>query len=442
MIPEPTRTSSGSAGPGGFGVARSRSWFTALLLVLVSLAPLGATPNPDLAVAIRIGVERTVLSSTRGFLLRDLVRDTTIVRWGSADPLVFEATLEGIQVGRLGIFSQVSVEPLVQSVLAVDGNRYRGRFRVEEDSFGHINVVNLVDVESYLKGVIPAEMIPSSHPEALKAQAVVARTFALKKSLRSKRRKGYDLTADTASQVYHGIGGEAPGPSQAVEDTRGSVLHVRNTLVDAFYHQACGGRTQNNEDVWGGRALPHLRAVDCNYCAAQYARQGFGNFHWTQRISHRDLQVKLLEHGIQIGSILDVRQSLEECGRASSFSLSAEDRELEISSAKLRDFLGAGFLKSSFYRLMTGEPSRELASDLRPINPMAEANIRSIIGSYLSKSSERIMEIEGTGAGHGVGLCQWGARRQAELGKKHEDILRFYFRAVSVGPLLPEINGD
>jgi stage II sporulation protein D len=152
--------------------------------------------------------------------------------------------------------------------------------------------------------------------------------------------------------------------------------------------------------------------------------------------------VKLLEQGTQLGEIIDIRQSLEECGRATSFTISAEKGELEVSSARLRDILGAGVLKSSFYRLMTGEPSRQIAADLLPSNPLAEANIRSIIGSYLSQRVERAMEIEGTGSGHGVGLCQWGARRQAELGRKHEEILHFYFRAVSVGPLLPEITGD
>ena len=144
----------------------------------------------------------------------------------------------------------MSVEPLVHSILAVDGQRYRGRFRIEESSFGRINVINVLDIENYLKGVIPAEMLVSSHMDALKAQAVVARTFALKQVRRSRRSEGYDLTADTASQVYRGLGGEEARASKAVDITRGEVVHIRNTLVDAFYHQACGGRTQNNENVW------------------------------------------------------------------------------------------------------------------------------------------------------------------------------------------------
>jgi stage II sporulation protein D len=424
-------------------MALIRNVFLSLMLPLVgSPVVLQATPNPDLAVAIRRGVERAVLSATRGFLLRDMVRDNTIIRWNSSDPLSFQSTVNGIQIGRLGVFSQVSVEPLIESTLAVDGSRFRGRFRVEEDNFGRLNVINLVDVESYLKGVIPAEMLISSHMEALKAQAVVARTFALKQLLKSTRRDGYDLTADTASQVYHGIGGESPRSSQAVEDTRGSVLHAGTHLLDAFYHQACGGRTQNNEDVWGGRALPHLRAVNCSYCAEQYTRQGFGNYHWTHRISFTDLRIKLLEQGIQIAEILDVRQSLEECGRAASFAISSSSDELELSSAKLREILGTSILRSSFYRLATEEPARELASGVGPPNPLAEANIRSIIGSYLRNAGQRFLEFEGTGSGHGVGLCQWGARRQAEMGRDHEGILHYYYRKVSVGPLLPEITGD
>lgn len=423
-------------------MARARITVLGISLGAVLQGHAGATPNPDLAVAIRRGVSRTVLASSRGFVLRDLVRDTLVVKWNKPDALVFEAGVEGIRAGDLGTFSRLSVEPLVHSVVSVDGNRYRGRLRVEEDSFGRINVVNLVDVESYLKGVIPAEMLVSSHMEALKAQAVVARTFALKEALRSRRTNGYDLTADTASQVYQGMSGEDPRASQAVEETLGSVIHVNNKLVDAFYHQACGGRTQNNEDVWGGAPLPHLKAVDCQYCVAQYSRQGYGDYHWSHRLTYTDLRVKLLEAGIQVGEILDLKQSLEECGRARSFTVSSSDGEIDLSSARLRDIIGNGVMKSSFYRLASSDASRLLAEAALPGDPLAEANIRSIIGGYLGGGRQRILETEGTGSGHGVGLCQWGARRQAEEGRSHEDILHYYYQSISVGPLLPEYTGD
>lgn len=403
---------------------------------------LRATPNPDLAVAIRRGVSRAVLSSSRGFVLRDLVRDELITKWTKDAPLVFRSGPEGIQVGNFGSFSQMSVEPLVHSVLAADGQRYRGRLRVLEDSFGRITVINLVDVENYLKGVIPAEMLASSHPAALRAQAVVARTFALKQSRRSRRPNGYDLTADTASQVYRGINGEDDRASQAVDNTRGEVLHIRNRLVDAFYHQACGGRTQNNEDVWGGKALPHLRAVDCTYCSAQYARQGYGDYHWKHEMTFTDLQVKLLEAGIKVDEVLDVRQSLEECGRAKTFTVSTATGDLDLSSSKLRNLVGSGLVKSSFYRLASSAAPQSVAEGARPSDPMAEANIRSIIGGYLDGGQRRILELEGTGSGHGVGLCQWGARRLAEMGRPHEEILHTYYQSVSIGPLLPEYTGD
>ncbi len=410
--------------------------------LLLWLSGAHATPNPDLAIAVRRSVARAVLSSSRGFILRDLVRDTTIKKWTGSAPLVLKSGKEGIAVGKLGNFSHVSVEPLVQSILAVDGQRYRGRFRIEEDSYGRINVINVLDVENYLKGVIPAEMLVSSHVDALKAQAVVARTFALKQARKSRRQEGYDLTSDTASQVYRGLGGEEPRASKAVDITRGEVVHIRNKLVDTFYHQACGGRTQNNEDVWGGRALSHLRAVDCSYCAAQYSRQGYGDYHWTYQVSNTDLQVKLLERGVNAGKILDIQQSLQECGRAKSFSLTTTEGDIELGSSKLRTLVGPGIIRSSFYRLANSQAFRELSGTSRPSNPMAEANIRSIIGSYLEDSNSKVIEFEGTGSGHGVGLCQWGARRMAEMGRSHIEILRHYYQSVSVGPLLPEFTGD
>ena len=159
----------------------------------------------------------------------------------------------------------------------------------------------------------------------------------------------------------------------------------------------------------GGRALLHLRAVDCSYCATQYARQGYGDYHWTYQISRTDLQVKLIESGINAGNILDVNQSLQDCGRAKSFTFSTAQGEIELGSSKLRTLVGPGVIRSSFYRLSNSTTFQQVSRS-PPKDPLAEANIRSIIGSYLGDSRDRIIELGGTGSGHGVGLCQWGAR--------------------------------
>lgn len=398
-----------------------------------------ATPNPELSVALRDGASRVSFTSSQGMVLRNAVTDQILKVFPGERAMSLEATVDGIQVQGLGSFSKLTLEPRKGSLLRVDGNGYRGRLRLEENRFGKISVVNLVDLESYLKGVIPAEMLVKSPLEALKAQAVVARTFALRHRERFHKDRGYGLTADTTSQVYRGVVKEDPRSSKAVEETRGSVLHIENKLVDAYYHQACGGYTQNNEDVWGGRVREHLRSVSCPYCRQQYKAQGYGNFDWTFSISYDQLRLKLLEHGLDLDEIQSIRYQHHPRGGIQSFELKHRGQSLSLSAAKLRNILGTSLLRSSLVRV--SEPISPASSPSGPPKS-GEAALQSILSQYLETRRAQSLELEGSGSGHGVGLCQWGARRLASLGKSHEGILKTYFRNVSVGPLLPTFSGD
>ncbi len=150
------------------------------------------------------------------------------------------------------------------------GNRdYRGTIHFIINSRGRINVVNVLPLEQYLRGVVPMEMAGSAYSdiEAVKAQAVASRSFALA-TLGQHRDEGYDLVDDTRAQVYGGLSVERELTSQAVEQTRGIVASYQTDSgkldpIQALYTTNCGGRTENNEEVFGGKALPYLRSVAC-----------------------------------------------------------------------------------------------------------------------------------------------------------------------------------
>jgi SpoIID/LytB domain protein len=150
------------------------------------------------------------------------------------------------------------------------GNRdYRGEIHVILNPRGRINVVNALPLEEYLRGVVPMELSPGSYPEieALKAQAVAARSYALA-HLGQHRDEGFDLVDDTRAQVYGGLSAERELTNRAIYETRGIAAVFPSedgklVPIEALYTANCGGRTENNDEVFGGKPLPYLRAVAC-----------------------------------------------------------------------------------------------------------------------------------------------------------------------------------
>ena len=143
----------------------------------------------------------------------------------------------------------------------VNGRDYRGKFVLSSTLTG-VSAINLVDVEEYLLGVVGAEMGRRTELElaALRAQAVISRTIALK-ALGRWRLRGYDLLATVADQAYAGIGFETPVSSQAVQETRGEVLLWQGQLIDGFFHSTCGGRTADGPEVFVAAGRPYLRSI-------------------------------------------------------------------------------------------------------------------------------------------------------------------------------------
>ena len=190
------------------------------------------------------------------------VEGTAAPSTASAAPIVNVTGEDGVS---RRLFSPVDVYPTdSDSRVVLDSRPYRGSLRVAVNARGTLNVVNRVDLEEYLYGVVPAEMGPKRYDEleALKAQAVAARTYALAHRGQFES-EGYDLCATPKCQVYAGLAAEDPLSTAAVDATRGLVLAWQGRLADALFVSTCGGRTENVENVFGETPAPYLVSVEC-----------------------------------------------------------------------------------------------------------------------------------------------------------------------------------
>lgn len=278
--------------------------------------------------------------------------------------------------------------------LALDGRRYRGALELRHRGAG-LTAVNIVPVDDYLLSVVPEEMPTDWPAEALKAQSVAARSFALKSRGRHAA-EGYDLCTTTHCQLYKGIASEKTASTTAVRATRGEVLTYGGQPIEALFHTDSGGMTESSEDVWGSH-VPYLRAV---------RDTPLGTMPWTKTMSTADLEKKLAAKGHNIGRLRAVELSPLAVGRA------AKDR---TASGRVRAMTAVG---TKGRATLTGTAWRSLLG------------LKSAL--FDAKLTKDTVTFTGFGAGHGLGISQWGAKRLAETGKSYADILHHYYTGVTL----------
>jgi stage II sporulation protein D len=271
--------------------------------------------------------------------------------------------------------------------IRVNGNSYRGSVELRNKRNGLLLVVNELDIEDYLRGVLSSEVPPGWEYEALKAQAVAARTYALYQK-RTAGRRPFDIVATVNSQVYEGSKREHPREAQAIKDTRGLVLVYRGEIIPAFYHASCGGQTENADELWGIDA-PYLKGVECE--CQRISQYGI----WEKRIGLVQIVNALRRQGFHVNDILGMSiQGISPAGRVRAVSIRSSHGELLIPAESLRAAIGNSAIPSVFF---------ELDVD----------------------GNEAVFS--GRGSGHGVGLCQWGAEEMAERGWDYQTILAHYY---------------
>jgi stage II sporulation protein D len=280
--------------------------------------------------------------------------------------------------------------------VALDGGPsrlLRGRVEVVARG-GALLVVNEIPMERYLAGVVPLEMDAKTWPmEALKAQAVASRTYALFR--RDARRRGggvaalYDLETSVVDQVYGGAGAEDPRAAAAVAATAGQWLTAGDGApILAAFHSTAGGHTEASENVWGA-PRPYLVAMRCPYDRESPV------YEWRAAVPIAEAERRLVAAGYPAAGLerLDVRDRTGS-GRARTVVATARAGSVAVPATEVRRLLGFSRVKSTAFEVVRdGDEFR----------------------------------FEGRGSGHGVGMCQWGARGMALAGHDYERILDYYY---------------
>lgn len=288
---------------------------------------------------------------------------------------------------------RIRLIPASGSWIKVNGCRYRGEIEIAlQNAQGTLLIVNHVPLEEYLKGVVPNEMQYTWPPEALKAQAVAARTFTLGR-MRDLGSAPYDLESGTNSQVYRGLDSERPSTSRAVEETRHIIAVYQGKLISAFYHSNCGGHTADVKQVWGGD-LAYLQGTACGFCNRS------AHHDWTCEISLTDLSQILVRHNVPAEDIRDI-------------AVRGRNSDGRIQALEIRHRRGTETIKGPAFRMLLG-PDRLKSTNF-------ELQVRNGGARF-----------RGKGWGHGVGLCQEGACGMAGAGWRFEQILAYYYPGIEL----------
>jgi stage II sporulation protein D len=248
-------------------------------------------------------------------------------------------------------------------------------------------VINRVDLEEYVKGVVPAEVSSTWHQEMLKAQAVAARTYALYQQMLSATRE-YDVEATVQDQVYRGKQGIDAGILRAVEDTRGLIVTYQDAPIYAAFSSTAAGLTEDAMNVWS-KEYPYLKGVECPFdLASPY-------YQWKSSFKIDTLEQSLRQQGISVGTIATMTPlSFTRGGRVAKLRILHSGGELILRGEELRKAVGYAIIPSTQFAI---------------------------------ESIGQDVVLSGFGAGHAVGMCQWGAKELAELGYPFSTILRYYY---------------
>ncbi|HEY9843751.1 MAG: SpoIID/LytB domain-containing protein [Candidatus Sericytochromatia bacterium] len=297
--------------------------------------------------------------------------------------------------------------PNEQSLIQADQAWYRGHLTLTAVK-GGFTIVNELPLEQYLYSVVPSEM-PASWPiEALKSQAVAARTYALT-HLGQYRKRGFDVTSDTSSQVYQGVKAEHSNSLRAVAETAGLIMTYNDQPIQAYFHSTSGGRTENGADLWA--PLPYLQPVDD-------VDQASPKYTWHEEQSQETVRIRLKESlKVQVGKILALQpQDYTSGGRVKTLRVLGSEGQQLISGERVRSALR---LNSTFFNVggvdAEGKLIKQPGKDKIPVS----------------------FQFAGRGWGHGMGMSQWGARQLAVDGYPFQSILSHYYRGVRIERLNP-----
>lgn len=354
-----------------------KSLFPSIVIFATFLLPAGPSAADTIRVALDDKQKAITLSAQSGLTVEGAARAEAVKK------MVFQADSIGASPVRLR-----SAGEFIQ----VNGSSYRGVIELRKQKNGLLLVVNELDLETYLRGVVAAEIPHEWEPETLKAQAVAARTYALYQK-REAGKRPYHMRSTVGSQVYLGRRGERPSTDRAIKETTGLILEYDGGVIPAFFHASCGGHTEDAFELWGIDA-PYLKGVDCD--CQRISKYGL----WEKRFQASALTTALGRSGFRMGGITGIDlDSITPAGRVRSVSLRDGNGTVSVPAETLRSAVGYAKLPSVFFE--------------------AEVQDGEVVFS-------------GRGLGHGVGMCQWGAKEMAQRGYDFRAILSHYYPGTKV----------
>lgn len=448
--------------------------FIVLLLLLLSSVSLA---NPLVRIGIINGKDAVTISGQRPFKVIQ-VSDGAAIGTANAGEKWELTQVEGhlyLNNKRVDTPVVFRMEPGDENeYLTVNGRRYRGDIEVRPSvTKKGLTVIETLPLEEYIYGIIALEISPAWSTEAVKAQAVAARTYALY-HLGKHRIDGFDLCSTTDCQVYGGREAEDIRGNGAVDATRGMVVTYKSKLIPAFFHSSGGGYTENSENVWGNKA-DYLRAVP------DYDQNG-AQFKWKITFTAEELTSRLEGMGYKIGTLDAVKLSTLHSGvndapdrgisgRVKSITFIGSNQTIVLDGNEVRRILK---LNSTLFDILPANPNTSpevlnvstsillgtdkseakqtivltpklkkqkdktapmlIKDEPLPLKPVREEPVTRLFTGTPKNSS---ITIEGRGFGHGLGMSQWGAKAMAEQGPQddctyYQQILKHYYQGIDI----------
>lgn len=365
----------------------------------------------------------------------------SVVKTGSCSILFQYDT--GAATGMLGV--KPGLDDSVKTATWFAGYKYYGAFRYQRIGGGDLTVVNILGREDYINCVISQEMSDSWPIEALKAQAVIARSYAATCSTRHQS-QGFDLCATTHCQAYPGMNRIGANTTRAAAETAGQYVRYGGEIAQTYYFSSDGGATEDAKNVWS-EDIPYLKGVIDPWEAG--VAGSISGYSWAVTYTRTELEQKLRAGGRNIGDLASVRVNATPMGNAKSVTFTdSAGKSWTIAGDSARIFLG---VKSVRYRLedggggyyVNGGGTLPAVSGAYAID--GSGNVSQLgDGAYIITGSgtEQLQApagtsgssytFVGTGWGHNVGMSQWGANAMAKAGKTYREILTFYYTGVEV----------
>lgn len=327
-------------------------------------------------------------------------------------------------------------------VAKVNGDRYRGDLEVKRITGSDMTLVNILPFEEYIYGVVPNEIESYSHEEALKAQAVAARTYAMVQKGRHGK-CGFDLCPTQHCQVYEGFDSENILTNKAVDATKGKLVLYNGKPATTVFFASSGGWTEDVENVWGSQ-YPYLKSVE-----DKYEPDTSSHYYWTKTITALTIGDKLAKSNINVGAVTGITvNKYTDAGRVQELIVKGANRDYAYARETFRTAFG---LDSGMYtvssdadvsvkgasnmikKIQTGNRKVITANGVKALaskgnlTVMGKDGLKKVISAVTTKYI-----FTGKGWGHGVGMSQEGAKGMAKAGFTYDQILKYYYTGTTV----------